>query len=85
MSVVNVMTPALLGKKVGMTRVYDAKGAMFAVGHGAKLVRFRHNDYDHLEELLRASDPGAPRLVAMDGVNSMTGNAPGCFERTWMK
>jgi 8-amino-7-oxononanoate synthase len=54
--------------------IYD--GAMFAVGHGAKLVRFRHNDYDHLEELLRASDPGAPRLIAMDGVNSMTGNAP---------
>ncbi len=51
-------------------------GAMVAAGHGAKVVRFRHNDYEHLGELLRASDPGSPRLIAMDGVNSMTGNAP---------
>jgi 8-amino-7-oxononanoate synthase len=54
--------------------IYD--GAMVAVGHGAHVIRFRHNDYEHLEELLRASDPGLPRLIAMDGVNSMTGNAP---------
>ncbi len=54
--------------------IYD--GAMVAVGHGANVVRFRHNDYEHLDELLAASDPGAPRIVAMDGVNSMTGNAP---------
>ena len=27
-------------------------------------------------ELLRASDPSLPRVIAMDGVNSMTGNAP---------
>ena len=54
--------------------IYD--GAMVARGHGANVVRFRHNDHDHLEELIRASDPGLPRLIAMDGVNSMTGNAP---------
>lgn len=54
--------------------VYD--GAMVAAGHGASVHRFRHNDFEHLEELLRASDPAAPRLIAMDGVNSMTGNAP---------
>lgn len=54
--------------------IYD--GAMVAAGHGATIVRFRHNDWAHLEELLTASDPGAPRLIAMDGVNSMTGNAP---------
>ena len=51
-------------------------GAMVAAGHGATVVRFRHNDWEHLEELLSASDPGAPRIVAMDGVNSMTGNTP---------
>jgi 8-amino-7-oxononanoate synthase len=54
--------------------IYD--GAMVAAGRGANLVRFRHDDPSHLEELLGASDPGIPRLIAMDGVNSMTGNAP---------
>ncbi len=54
--------------------IYD--GAMVAAGHGADVVRFRHNDAAHLEELLVATDPGQPRLIAMDGVNSMTGNAP---------
>ena len=41
--------------------IYD--GAMVAAGHGASIVRFRHNDHEHLEELLRASDPGSPRLM----------------------
>jgi 8-amino-7-oxononanoate synthase len=54
--------------------IYD--GAMVAAGHGATVVRFRHDDPSHLEELLGASDPGTPRLIAMDGVNSMTGNTP---------
>ncbi len=54
--------------------IYD--GAMVAAGHGATMHRFRHNDFDHLAELLRASDPALPRVIAMDGVNSMTGNAP---------
>lgn len=54
--------------------IYD--GAMVAAGHGAQVVRFRHNDAAHLEELLAASNPGLPRVIAMDGVNSMTGNAP---------
>jgi 8-amino-7-oxononanoate synthase len=58
--------------------IYD--GAMVAAGHGATMTRFRHNDFDHLEELLRASDPALPRLIAMDGVNSMTGNAPDLAE-----
>ena len=58
--------------------IYD--GAMVAAGHGAIDRRFRHNDFEHLEELLRASDPALPRLIAMDGVNSMTGNAPDLAE-----
>jgi 8-amino-7-oxononanoate synthase len=53
--------------------IYD--GAMIARGHGAAVQRFRHNDPEHLEQLLKASTV-TPRLVAMDGVNSMTGNAP---------
>jgi 8-amino-7-oxononanoate synthase len=58
--------------------IYD--GAMMAAGHGATIVRFRHEDPDHLEELLRRTSPAAPRLIAMDGVNSMTGNAPNLAE-----
>jgi 8-amino-7-oxononanoate synthase len=54
--------------------IYD--GCSYARAHGATLKRFRHNDPDHLSELLAASDPSLPRVIAMDGVNSMTGNAP---------
>jgi 8-amino-7-oxononanoate synthase len=51
-------------------------GAMVAAGRGATVVRFRHNDAEHLEELMRAKEYSWPRVIAMDGVNSMTGNAP---------
>ena len=54
--------------------IYD--GCSYARAHGATVRRFRHNDVEHLAELLAASDPSQPRLIAMDGVNSMTGNAP---------
>ncbi len=57
--------------------IYD--GAMIARGHGATIQRFRHNDHEHLEELLKASKT-TPRVIAMDGVNSMTGNAPDVHE-----
>lgn len=53
--------------------IYD--GAMIARGHGATVLRFRHNDHEHLEELLRSTKV-TPRVIAIDGVNSMTGNAP---------
>lgn len=53
--------------------IYD--GAMIAASHGATVQRFRHNDAEHLAQLLRASR-ATPRLICMDGVNSMTGNAP---------
>jgi 5-aminolevulinate synthase len=32
---------------------------------------FRHNDLDHLEELLAAEDPEAPKLIAFESVYSM--------------
>jgi 8-amino-7-oxononanoate synthase len=53
--------------------IYD--GAMIAKGHGATVVRFRHNDHEHLEELMHGQT-SLPRVIAIDGVNSMTGNAP---------
>lgn len=54
--------------------IYD--GCAIARGRGASLVRFPANDPWALEQELRLTAPGAPRLVCMDGVNSMTGNVP---------
>jgi 8-amino-7-oxononanoate synthase len=54
--------------------IYD--GCMYARGLGATVRRFRANDHEHLAELLRAAPAGQTRLVCIDGVNSMTGNAP---------
>jgi 8-amino-7-oxononanoate synthase len=51
-------------------------GAMVASGYGATIVRFRHNDPEHLEQLICDADASKPRLIALDGINSMTGNAP---------
>jgi 8-amino-7-oxononanoate synthase len=53
--------------------IYD--GCLIARSRGAAVRRFRFEDPEHLDELLAAErDPA--RLVCMDGVNSMTGNAP---------
>ena len=53
--------------------IYD--GCQLARHHGATVKRWAHDDPDELEALLR-SDSSSPRLICMDGVNSMTGNAP---------
>ena len=53
--------------------IYD--GCQFASARGATVKRFRFEDPDDLEQLLR-EDRSTTRLICMDGVNSMTGNAP---------
>jgi 8-amino-7-oxononanoate synthase len=53
--------------------IYD--GCQVARSHGATVRRFQFEDPADLERLLR-QERGTPRLVCMDGVNSMTGNAP---------
>jgi 8-amino-7-oxononanoate synthase len=53
--------------------LYD--GCQIAKARGAAVRRFRFEDSAHLDELLsQERDP--TRLVCLDGVNSMTGNAP---------
>lgn len=58
--------------------IYD--GAMVAAGRGANVVRFRHDDTAHLEQLIRAVKGSGRKLIALDGVNSMTGNYPNLAE-----
>src|SRR5437763_1183190 len=68
--------PALVGEgtvfidRRAHKTVFD--GCAIAASHGAKMVKFRHDDPEHLEELLREAHAG-PAIVCMDGVNSMTG------------
>lgn len=40
---------------------------------GAKRFIFRHNDVQHLQELLSRSDPKTPKIVAFETVHSMDG------------
>jgi 8-amino-7-oxononanoate synthase len=51
------------------------EGCQFATARGAALEKFRGEDLDGLEQLLRA-DRSSTRLICIDGVNSMTGNMP---------
>ena len=53
--------------------IYD--GCVIARAHGATVERFHHEDPEDLARRLRKSR-SSPRLICMDGVNSMTGNAP---------
>ncbi|MEV5343862.1 aminotransferase class I/II-fold pyridoxal phosphate-dependent enzyme, partial [Streptomyces sp. NPDC052676] len=52
--------------------VYD--GCLVARGQGATLRRFHAGRPDELDGMLAAAPAGAPRLVCVDGVDSMTGN-----------
>jgi 8-amino-7-oxononanoate synthase len=51
------------------------EGCQFASIRGARVERYEHDDAEDLERLLR-KDRSKTRLICMDGVNSMTGNAP---------
>lgn len=75
MSVIPVLAGAgtiLLDTRAHKT-VYD--GCMVARSCGADVERFQHNDLVALERLLREVS-GGPKVICIDGVNSMTGNAP---------
>ncbi|MCB8839303.1 5-aminolevulinate synthase [Aurantimonas sp. VKM B-3413] len=41
---------------------------------GTKKQIFRHNDVEHLEELLKAAEPGRPKLIVFESVYSMDGD-----------
>ena len=50
------------------------EGCQLAGARGATVKRFQFEDAEDLERLLREGGP-TPRLICVDGVNSMTGNA----------
>ncbi|HYB27407.1 MAG TPA: pyridoxal phosphate-dependent aminotransferase family protein [Solirubrobacteraceae bacterium] len=54
--------------------IYD--GCAFAEARGATVERFAHEDLDQLEALLCDPSWRRPGTICIDGVNSMTGNAP---------
>ncbi|MFH8933329.1 aminotransferase class I/II-fold pyridoxal phosphate-dependent enzyme [Streptomyces griseosporeus] len=54
--------------------VYD--GCVSAQGRGATLTRFHADRPEELEGLLRAANGSGPRLVCLDGVDSMSGTSP---------
>jgi 8-amino-7-oxononanoate synthase len=80
-SLIHMSVPAaLVGKgtvfvdRQAHKTMYD--GAVYARALGATLVRFDMCDLDQLADGLRVAPAGQPRLVCVDGVNSMTGNVP---------
>jgi 8-amino-7-oxononanoate synthase len=56
-----------------ISRMHDLKNLR---GAGASLHRVRANDPGHLEEVLRSLPAEISKVFCIDGVNSMTGNAP---------
>jgi len=50
------------------------EGCQLAAAHGATVKRFAFEDHEDLERQLREGG-AVPRLICVDGVNSMTGNA----------
>jgi 8-amino-7-oxononanoate synthase len=50
------------------------EGCQLAAARGATVKRFGFEDVEDLERLLKAKSE-APRLICIDGINSMTGNA----------
>lgn len=67
-----------LGQKLPGCIIFSDEGNHASMIHGIRTSGapkkiFRHNDPEHLEELLRNSDPNVPKIVAFETVHSMTG------------
>ncbi len=67
--------PRLLPGLIIFSDALNHASMIEGVRHG-KCPKFiwRHNDLDHLEELLAAADPTAPKLIAFESIYSMDGD-----------
>lgn len=80
--VANEATLSTLGKLIpGLVIFSDAlnHASMIQGMRGCSVRIFRHNDTEHLAQLLAEADPAAPKLVAFEGVYSMGGFGNGGF------
>ena len=77
--VANDATLSTLGKMIPNLVYFSDAGnhnsMIVGIRHGkTKKEIFRHNDPEHLEELLKKYDPQVPKIVAFESVYSMSGN-----------
>jgi len=75
----NDATLATLSKLLpGVVLISDAlnhNSMIEGIRHGgAEKKILRHNDLDHLEEILKSIDPSRPKVIAFEGVYSMDGD-----------
>ncbi|CAM2117104.1 unnamed protein product [Caretta caretta] len=76
--VANDSTLFTLAKMLPGCEIYSDAGNHASMIQGIRNSRvpkhiFRHNDVNHLRELLKKSDPSTPRIVAFETVHSMDG------------
>jgi 5-aminolevulinate synthase len=78
--VVNEAVLCTLPKILGQDLVYFSDASNHAsMIHGMKNSRaerkvWRHNDLDHLEQLLKETDPKRPKVIVFESVYSMSGS-----------
>lgn len=76
--VANDSTLYTLGKALPGVHIFSDQGNHASMIHGIRTSGapkhlFRHNDPEHLEELLQKVDPSIPKIVAFETVHSMDG------------
>lgn len=77
--VANEGTLSTLAKLLPECIIYSDALNHASMIHGMRSSRqekqvFRHNDVEHLESLLKASDPNRPKIIAFESVYSMEGD-----------
>jgi len=77
--VTNEATLSTLGQMLPDCIIYSDEFNHASMIHGIRQSKcerhiFRHNDVEHLEELLKASDPARPKIIAFESVYSMDGD-----------
>ena len=77
--VANQTTLATLGQLLPEVILFSDENNHASIIQGIRLARchkqvFRHNDVEHLEELLRAAPANAPKIIIFESVYSMDGD-----------